>query len=332
MQISLIVATLGWTVGIQRHPDEPVIFIHCQDAKKIPSPSGVQSWLTIPPPGGAPPVPMLGASTVAHTSRDSPSVTGLLPDEGVELADVDSTQNGQSMSQRSESIHASMPSEGGRSSPLAGSVGPPASLFATTAIRMDDTSILHPFFPQKSDAGPVRLMTIAHAFNYMMAVLRNGVKSAVRVARAWKAKECFLVNSDIPWGQQVAVMFQIVSTMALELPSFLGELEELRGMSPNVQFEPWGHDNHEDVDCECHISDRTAAYVHDLTVSKRRSVHSPDAGVASTSSTGSKGHLCIELGKRPPEISPICFLSACCIWTSSVSCISAVADRLAGVF
>ena len=35
-------------------------------------------------------------------------------------------------------------------------------------------------------------------------------------------------------------MFQIVSTMALELPSFLGELEELRGMSPNVQlrFEP----------------------------------------------------------------------------------------------
>ena len=31
----LIVATLGWTVGIQRHPDEPVIFIHCQDVKKI---------------------------------------------------------------------------------------------------------------------------------------------------------------------------------------------------------------------------------------------------------------------------------------------------------
>ena len=39
----LIVATLGWTVGIQRHPDEPVIFIHCQDVKKIPPPSGVQS-------------------------------------------------------------------------------------------------------------------------------------------------------------------------------------------------------------------------------------------------------------------------------------------------
>ena len=72
----LIVATLGWTVGIQRHPDEPVIFIHCQDVKKIPQPSGVQSWITIPPPGGTPMVPMLGASTVAHTSRDFASGRG----------------------------------------------------------------------------------------------------------------------------------------------------------------------------------------------------------------------------------------------------------------
>ena len=93
----LIVATLGWTVGIQRHPDEPVIFIHYQDVK-IPPPGGVQSWLTIPPTGGTPAVPMLGASTVAHTSRDSPSVTALTPDEGVEMADVDSAQDEQSMS------------------------------------------------------------------------------------------------------------------------------------------------------------------------------------------------------------------------------------------
>ena len=41
-------------------------------------------------------------------------------------------------------------------------------------------------------------MTIVHAFNYRMAVLRNGVKSAVRVVRARKAEGCFLVNSDIP--------------------------------------------------------------------------------------------------------------------------------------
>ena len=54
-------------------------------------------------------------------------------------------------------------------------------------------------------------------------------------------------------------------------------------MSPNVQltFEPWGHDNHEDVDCECQASDRTAAYVHDLTVNRRGPVDSSDSEVAS---------------------------------------------------
>ena len=31
------------------------------------------------------------------------------------------------------------------------------------------------------DSGPIRLATIAHAFNYRVAVLRDGVKSAVLV-------------------------------------------------------------------------------------------------------------------------------------------------------
>ena len=175
---------------------------------------------------------------------------------------MDSVRNGRSMSQHSDSKHTSMPSEGGRSSPQTDSVVSEAIPFATTAIRMHDTNTLHPFFPHKSDAGPVRLMIIAHVFNYRMAVLRDGVKSAVRVARPRKTEGCFLANSDIPWGQQVAVMFQIVSTMTLELSSFLGELEELRGMSPNVQLlQSWGHINHEDVDCECHTSDRTASTI-----------------------------------------------------------------------
>ena len=43
-----------------------------------------------------------------------------------------------------------------------------------------------------------------------------------------------------------------------------------------------GHNNHEDVDCECQTSDHTAAYVHDLTVNGRGFVHPPDAGVART--------------------------------------------------
>ena len=75
-------------------------------------------------------------------------------------------------------------------------------------------------------------MTIAHAFHYRMAVLRNGIKSAVRVARARKAEVCFLLNSDIQWGQQVAAMFQIISTMVVELPSFQEELP-IRSADPD---------------------------------------------------------------------------------------------------
>ena len=179
---------------------------------------------------------MLGASTVAHTSRDSPSVTALPPDERVELADVDFLRDGRSMSRHSESEHASMPSEGGRRAPLTDSVVPEASPFAAMAIRIDDTSALHPFSPHKLGAGPVQLMTIAHAFNYRMAVLRDGVKSAVRVGRSRKAEECFLSNSDIPWGQQVAVMFQIVSTMALEIAIFSSGIGRLEGRVAKCTF------------------------------------------------------------------------------------------------
>ena len=53
-----------------------------------------------------------------------------------------------------------------------------------------------------------------------------------------------------------------------------------------------GHLDHEDVDCECQASDRTAAYVHDLTVNRRGPVDSPDSDVASKlrpESDGKKG-------------------------------------------
>ena len=206
------------------------------------------------------------------------------------LADVDSVRDGRSNSHDRVSEHASAPSDDSRMAPMTDSVSLTDTPFAATALRIDDACALHPF--PFSDAGPVRLMTIAHAFNYRMAVLGDGVKSAVRVGRSRKAQGRFLSGSDIPWGQQVAVMFQ----MALELPSFLVELENLRGISPNVHLhcEPWGHINHEDINCDCQSSDRTAAYVHDLTVNGWGPVHSPDVGVASTCHTRTNGHLCIE--------------------------------------
>ena len=239
---------------------------------------------------------MLGASTVVHTSRGSPSITALPPDEEVVLADVDSVREGRSYSQDHGSGHASSPSDDTQMAPMTDSVLPTDTTLATTALRIDGACILHAFSVHKLDAGPVRLMTIAHAFNYRMAVLRDGVKSSVRVGRSRKAEGRFLSVSDIPWGQQVAVMFQIVSTVALELPSFLAELENLRGISPNVHLEcePWGHIDHEDIDCGCQSSDRTVAYVHDLTVNERGPVPSPDAGVASSCYTRTNGHLCLE--------------------------------------
>ena len=48
----LVVSLIGWAVGIQKHPDMPVILIHCQDVKKVPQPSGVRSWIETPRPVG----------------------------------------------------------------------------------------------------------------------------------------------------------------------------------------------------------------------------------------------------------------------------------------
>ena len=86
----LVMSLVGWAVGIQKHPDSPILLIHCQDVKKVPQPSGVMSWIKTPQPVGAPKIPVLGASTVAHTSQGSPSIDVLPPDEGVVLADVHS--------------------------------------------------------------------------------------------------------------------------------------------------------------------------------------------------------------------------------------------------
>ena len=107
--------------------------------------------------------------------------------------------------------------------------------FSASILQINGLCVLHPFKLHKLDAGPIRLMTIAHAFNYRMAVLRDGVKSAARGGRSRKAEDCFLTDTDLSWGHQVAVMFQIISTLALELPSFLEALADIRGVSPDVK-------------------------------------------------------------------------------------------------
>ena len=130
------------------------------------------------------------------------------------------------------------------------------------------TISLHPFFMHRLDVGPIRLTTIAHAFNYRVTVLRDGIKSAARVGRSRRVAERILEDIGLPWGHQVAVMFQIVCALALEVPSVMLNIESLHGLSPNVilSCEPWGHMEHSGGGCECLSSDSTGAYVHDLSL------------------------------------------------------------------
>ena len=75
--------------------------------------------------------------------------------------------------------------------------------FSQTVLRVDVSCDLHPFFVHKLDAGSIWLATLAHAFNYRVAVLRDGVKSALRVGRSRKVEGQILTDTDISWGHHV---------------------------------------------------------------------------------------------------------------------------------
>ena len=80
-------------------------------------------------------------------------------------------------------------------------------------ICVDSDHGLHPFSVNRFDAGPV------HAFNYRVAVFRDGAKAAVRTTLSWRAERGFLTDVSLPWGQQVAVIFQIVCALVLDVPA-----------------------------------------------------------------------------------------------------------------
>ena len=94
------------------------------------------------------------------------------------------------------------------------------------------------------------------------------MKLAAWIGRSRRADRQILEDVDIPWGHQVAVMFQVVCALALEVPEVLLKLRCLNGVSPNVVLacEPWGHIGHCNEGCECLSFDRTVAYVHDLSL------------------------------------------------------------------
>ena len=74
----LVVSFLGWTLGIQKDLNSPIVMIHCQDAKKVPAPPGAVSWLTSKESSIKPSVTVLGASTM-HRTRPSSLSLGSAP-------------------------------------------------------------------------------------------------------------------------------------------------------------------------------------------------------------------------------------------------------------
>ena len=182
------------------------------------------------------------------------------------------------------------------SAPLGSAVIP----VSPSVLCVDVSYALHPFFAHTLASGHIHLMTIAQAFNYRVAVLRNGVWLAFRVGRSRKAEGCFLSEPNISWGHQVAVMFhdQILSTMALEVPAFLQFMYELQGECPNVQLysEPWGHVDHSDDNCGCLSSDRTASYVLSLMPRDDVPVLDDETAPVSTEESGARFNRAYYLG------------------------------------
>ena len=138
---------------------------------------------------------------------------------------------------------------------------------------------LHPLSVNSFDAGPVRLASNVHAFNYRIAVLRDGAKPATRTARFRRAERGFLDDVSLPCGQQVAVMFQIVCALVLDVRSAAECLTNFHGVLPDVllAFEPWGHVDHMGIECGCRSYDCMGAYVHALAFDQPTSTGVPDA-------------------------------------------------------
>ena len=228
------------------------------------------SWIDAARPEGMPMLP-------GRTTQGSPSLVVLPPDEGAVLSEIVSVKSAQFFSESR--------SGGG----LRNGCFVHCSEFGSGVL----SSNLHPFIAHRLDAGPIRLATITHAFNYRVAVLIYGVRSATRVGRSCRVEGRILEERNVPWGHQVAVMFQIVSALALEVPAFLQNIDNLRGVSPDVQLscEPWGHVDHSGGDCEHLSPDCTGAYVHGLSLITKECLSVSELEDVSVSSGARMSHV-----------------------------------------
>ena len=120
---------------------------------------------------------------------------------------------------------------------------PQSSLPLLPLIQIGPGHMLHPFSVNHFDAGPVCLASIAHAFNYRVAMLRDGIKQATRTSRSKKAERSFLDDVALPWV--------IVRALAGDVPAASGCITDFHSVSPDVllSYEPWGHAHHACVNC-----------------------------------------------------------------------------------
>ena len=241
----LVVSLADWVLGIQLHPDSPIILVNCRDLKNITRPSGLVSWIDAARPEGVPTIPLLGASTMGRTIQGSPSVAVMSPDEGAVLSEIVSVKSAKFFS----GSRSDLPDASGMDVSSA-ALSSAVVTFPKKIILVDATSNLHPFVMHRLDAGPIRLATIAHAFNYRVAVLRDGVRSAARFGCSRKAEGLILEDTDVSLG---SLGGRHVSDSVCACVGGAG-------------ISPWGHVNHSGGDCECLSSDCTGAYVHNLAL------------------------------------------------------------------
>ena len=141
----LIVSFMGWTIGIQKEPESPVVMVHCQDAKKIPTPLGAVSWLTSKESTLQPSVMILGASMMHRTMPNSLSLTMGLSAEDIAVAGGDASRS------VGPSVNPSGSSQLDVTSATLISVQ--SRLEGDTA-ELDSSCVLHQFFVHKMYSGP----------------------------------------------------------------------------------------------------------------------------------------------------------------------------------
>ena len=128
-------------------------------------------------PGSRRMLRILGASTVCHSAPGSAlsTVSGIRPQQSL-------------LRIPASPPHTPAPLPNSPEFPLHASASLPRSwdiaILPRESSRIDDTHVLHQFFHQRFDVGPIRLTSVAHAFNNRIAVLRDVVKLAVRIGHS----------------------------------------------------------------------------------------------------------------------------------------------------